>query len=138
VSGSTVAIIGVGVVAAGAGVYFFVIRPRQKVAAAVAGAPATTGPSPAVAVGTGAPAIRMNPDLLSQSHADRRNAVAPLVLSKFGVPDKYSSGIANVAGQLSLSGRAEKYFEKVPVVGTALAIPSKLVSGIASGITSLF
>lgn len=137
-SGSTVAIIGVAVVGVGAGVYFFVIRPRQKVAAAVGGAPPTTGPAPAVQVGAGAPAIRMSPDLLSQSHVDRKNAVAPLILSKFGVPDKYTSGIANVAGQLSVSGRAEKYLEKVPVVGTALAIPSKLVSGIAGGITSLF
>lgn len=131
--GSTVAILGVGAVAVGAGVYFLVIRPRMAAKGVAMGqSPADgAGPAPAVSVQPGQ-AIRISPSMLSDSHTERKNAVAPYVLSKFGVPDKFTQPIASLAGRLDVSAYAADKLKSVPVVGTAVAIPSKLIGKITS------
>lgn len=129
-TGGTIAIVGVGVVAVGAGVYFLTRKPS---------APIAGGPAPVFQAGTGATRPAQAPaSVFSDSHVDRKNAIAPYVLGRFGVPTGAANTIAGIAGKFDVSGYAERKLEKVPYVGTAIAMPTKIASSVFHGITSLF
>ncbi len=136
-----------GAAGAGAAVYFFVIKPRQQAAALAAATPAV-----GAQVSTKFPTVGgVNLQaVLTGDHVDRKNAIAPRVLSQFGVPTSITQPVASIAGKLSLSGYAQKYVtSKIPVVGTVVEAPIaatkyvstkvvSAVSSIGSAIGSLF
>lgn len=130
----TVALVGLGVVGAGAAVYFLVIRPRQAGGMATGipkgGAAVSTGTGKSVPVATGG--------VFSMDHVDRKNAIAPMVLTQFGVPASIAGKAASIAGKLDASAYAERAVKRIPVVGTVAAIPTKVASSVFHGITSLF
>lgn len=127
---ATVALLGVGAVGAGAAYYFLVVKKRQQVALATTAATA----KPAVSTKTPVPALGLAGD-----HVDRKNAIAPYVLQRFGVPSGAANTVAGIAGKLDVSGYAERYIStKVPIVGTIAEAPVSILKKGISGIASLF
>jgi hypothetical protein len=52
------------------------------------------------------------PSDIVQTHVARKDAVAPYVLQKVGVPAAIAQPVAKVAGYLDVSGYAENYIGK--------------------------
>lgn len=130
---ATVALLGVGAIGAGAAYYFLVVKRREGPALAV------TAPTSKVAISTKTPMPSLG---LAGDHVDRKNALAPTIVSRVTgglIPTSVAGKVTSIAGKLDVSSYAERYVStKVPIVGKVAEAPISAAKSIVGGIASLF